>query len=380
MKNQSRTWQLLVIAITIATATLTNSVFLVQAQQQEEDKAEEYFIYPSQKALFSGEGEATNDTPPPPPQQNASASEMPDITTMSAEQWRQFAEQGIQSLSGSADKPKMASVKDFFIHGLEGNDIRVRLYDPDVDKKPSPVIVYMFGGGWTIGNVDGFDDSIRRIANSSGLMVAAMDYRLAPEHPFPAGLNDVLATVRWIGEHGEEIGIDSSKIALGGHSAGANLALSTALILRDSGNPSDNELVDVLFLVAGPYSPDIINSESMRMFGQGQFGASIEDAKMAFNMTFQNVSDYSNQLAFPLLSKNLTGLPPIYIAAMALDPLKDDSIKLADRLREAGQEHYLAVWPGVAHSAIVMIPITPEIQAYLDSMTVYLKGVLEPNN
>jgi acetyl esterase len=379
MKNQSRTWQLLVVVATTI-ATLINGAVIVQAQ--EEDKAEEYFIYPSQKALFSGQGgeDADAAATTTPPQQNGSASEMPDITTMSAEQWRQFAEQGIQSLSRSADKPKMVSVKDFFIHGLEGNDIRLRLYDPGVDRKPSPVIVYMFGGGWTVGNVDVFDDSIRRIANSSGLMVAAMDYRLAPEHPFPAGLNDVVATVRWISEHGEEIGIDPNRIALGGHSAGANLALSTALILRDSDNPSDKDLIKTLFLIAGQYSPDILNSESMRMFGQGQFGASVEDAKMALNWTFHNASDYSNPLAFPLLADNLTGLPPVYIAAMALDPLKDDSIKLADRLREAGQEHYLAVWPGVAHSAIVMIPITPEIQAYLDSMTVYLKGILEPTN
>lgn len=113
----------------------------------------------------------------------------------------------------------MASVKDYSVPGLDGNDIRLRVYDPGVDNKPAPAIVYIFGGGWTIWNVDAFNDSIRGLANSSGMMVAAMDYRLAPEHPFPAGLNDVVATVRWIGEHGEKLGIDSSKIALGGQSA-----------------------------------------------------------------------------------------------------------------------------------------------------------------
>jgi acetyl esterase/lipase len=155
--------------------------------------------------------------------------------------------------------------------------------------------------------------------------------------------------------------------------------LSTALVLRDSDDPSDNELVDVLFLVAGPYSPGILSSNSHMMFGQGQFGVQKTTTEDAFKMTFQNTSDYSNPLAFPLLSENLTGLPPVYIAAMSLDPLKDDSLELAERLRKDGQEYYLTIWPGVGHSALVMIPITPETQAQLDAMTVYLRGVLTDN-
>jgi len=94
------------------------------------------------------------------------------------------------------------------------------------------------------------------------------------------------------------------------------------------------------------------------------------------NRTFQNQSDYSNPLAFPLLADNLTGLPPVYIAAMALDPLKDDSLALADKLEEHGNEYYLSIWPGVAHGALSLIPVTPQIQEYLEAMTTYLKGVL----
>jgi acetyl esterase len=370
INNKSRILQLLVIAAA-AIATLLNGVDMVQAQQ--EDKAEEYFIYPSQKELFSGLEGVFNSS------QQDSTADRPDATTMSPEQRRQLAEEGLKSISNPLERPVMASVKDYSVPGPDGNDIRLRVYDPGVANKPAPAIVYIFGGGWTIGNVDAFDDSIRRIANSSGMMVAAMDYRLAPEHPFPAGLDDVVATIRWIGEHGKELGIDSSKMALGGQSAGANLALSTALVLRDSDDPSHNELVDVLFLVAGPYSPGILNSTSHIMFGQGQFGVQKTTTEDAFNMTFQNTSDYRNPLAFPLLSENLTGLPPVYIAAMSLDPLKDDSLELAERLREGGQEYYLTIWPGVGHSALVMIPVTPETQAQLDAMTVFLRGVLTDN-
>ena len=101
----------------------------------------------------------------------------------------------------------------------------MRVYDPGVKSKPSPALIFVYGGGGSVGSIDYYYNSIRRIANSSGLLVAAMDYRLAPENPFPAGLHDVIATMKWIKENGESIGIDPNRIALGGDSAGANLAL-----------------------------------------------------------------------------------------------------------------------------------------------------------
>jgi acetyl esterase len=167
-------------------------------------------------------------------------------------------------------------------------------------------------------------------------------------------------------------------MALGGDSAGANLALSAALALRDSNNNNNEEhnLLRVLYLMYGPYSPNLLNSTSMKMFGNGDFGLTYGQMKYAMSQTFQNASDYKNHLAFPLLDKNLSGLPPVYIAAMALDPLKDDSIQLASRLQQSGQEYYISIWPGVAHGALSLIPVTPEIQRYLDAMTIYLKGVL----
>lgn len=96
----------------------------------------------------------------------------------------------------------------------------------------------------------------------------------------------------------------------------------------------------------------------MKTFGNGEFGLTYAQMKWVMNQTFQNISsDYQNHLAFPLLSKNLTGLPPVYIAAMALDPLKDDSIVLANRLQQEGQEYYLTIWPGVAHGALSTLPL-----------------------
>jgi acetyl esterase/lipase len=274
--------------------------------------------------------------------------------------------------------PQMKSITDYYVPTSDGKErILLRIYDPGVKQKPSPLLIYVHGGGWIVGSVDIFDDSIRRLANSSRLMVAAMNYRLAPEHPFPNGLDDVVSAIRWIASNGQKIGIDTKKMALGGDSAGANLALSAALALRDSNNNNEeHDLLRVLYLMYGPYSHNLLNSTSMKMFGNGDFGLTYGQMKYAMSQTFQNASDYKNHLAFPLLDKNLSGLPPVYIAAMALDPLKDDSIQLASRLQQSGQEYYISIWPGVAHGALSLIPVTPEIQRYLDAMTIYLKGVL----
>lgn len=349
--------------------------------QREQAKHNNYFIFPSQKTFFS---------------HGVNATKQADIAMLEGkwkvEQSREIAN-GLKSLVKSEDKPKMASIKEYNVPGLDENEILLRIYDPGVNltkKSPmlssSPVLIFVHGGGWAIGDVDVYDDSIRHLANSSGMIVAAMNYRLAPEHPFPAGLRDVISAVNWIANNGEKIGVNPKRIALGGDSVGANLALAAAISLRDSGNNTKQEdkgqqqqhsgLLDVLYLLYGPYSPELLNRNSMNIFGNGEFGLSYAQMKWAMNQTFQNASDYDNPLAFPLLAQNLAGLPPIYLAAMGLDPLKDESIELANRLKKEGQEHYLTIWPGVAHGALSLIPITPEIQEYVDAMAVYLRGVL----
>jgi acetyl esterase len=121
-----------------------------------------------------------------------------------------------------------------------------------VTSKPSPALVFVHGGGWTVGTVDDFDSSIRRLANSSGLLITAMDYRLAQENPFPAVLNDVLATVKWIKENGQNIGIDPNSIDLGDDSAGAKLALASTIALLNEGQ---GDALRALYLMYGLYTP-----------------------------------------------------------------------------------------------------------------------------
>jgi acetyl esterase len=331
----------------------TKTKTTVSPSSSEKQSATSYFIFPSQKAFF---GRTVNAT------KQVDADMLSGKWTI--QQSRAIATE-FSSLAKKLNKPspQMKSITDYYVPTSDGKDkILLRLYDPGVKQKPSPVLIFVHGGGWTVGSVDIYDDSIRRLANSSGLMVAAMNYRSAPEHPFPTGLNDVISTVKWIANNGTRLGIDTNKMALGGDSAGANLALSTALAFRDSNYNSNNNttnqhhnLFRLLYLLYGPYSPDLLNSTSMKMFGNLEFGLTYAQMKFVMSQTFRNSSDYKNPLAFPLLAENLSGLPPIYIAAMALDPLKDDSIKLADRLQQQGQEYYLTIWPGVSHGALFQL-------------------------
>jgi acetyl esterase/lipase len=336
-----------------------NNSSIINTEQQHASNSSAPFIFPSQEQFFLPSVNATRQS---------------DIAILNGS-WTIENSRVITKSLAELDTlaPKMAFEVDYYIPTNDTDrKIHLRIYDPGVGSKPSPALVFVHGGGWTVGSIDDFDSSIRRLANSSGLLVAAIDYRLAPENPFPAGLNDIIATVKWIKENGQSIGIDPNRIALGGDSAGANLALGTALALRNEGR---GDTLRALYLLYGLYTPDK-NTESMRLFGNGEYGITKTQFQWVMNLTFQKPEDWSDPLAFPVLD-NLTGnLPPVYIAAMGLDPLRDDSMLLAEKLRLAGQEHYLTIWPGVAHGALSLVSITPEVEQYIDAMTTYLRGVL----
>ncbi len=117
------------------------------------------------------------------------------------------------------------------------------------------------------------------------------------------------------------------------------------MALRDSENPEEQNLIRVLYLLNGYYSPSVLESRSAKIFGNGTDLITSEYIEILFNRIYQNESDYSDPLAFPILSENLTGLPPVYIVASGIYPIKDESIELAARLQGEGQEHYLTVWP-----------------------------------
>jgi acetyl esterase len=150
----------------------------------------------------------------------------------------------------NADRPTLWAVYNQEIRGPQGM-IRVRLYDPGL-ARPAPCLIYLHGGGWVIGTLDSHDGVCRRLALAGDFLVASVEYRLAPEHKFPAGLEDCVAAARWLAAHGTDWGIDAARLAIGGDSAGANLALATLLSLRDAGA----SLMRGGLLIYGAYIPD----------------------------------------------------------------------------------------------------------------------------
>jgi acetyl esterase len=172
----------------------------------------------------------------------------------------------------NSDRPVVWEVYNHEIPGPRG-PVRVRLYDPGVER-PAPCLIYIHGGGWVICSIETYDGVCRRLALAGRFMVASIDYRLAPEHKFPAGLEDCVAAVRWIAARGGAWGIDPARLAIGGDSAGGNLSLATLLSLRDI----REDLLRAGLLTYGAYAGDT-DTPSARTYGDGSYVLSRADMR-----------------------------------------------------------------------------------------------------
>jgi acetyl esterase len=244
--------------------------------------------------------------------------------------------------------PPLAEIVDLQLTGASG-PIRARLCRPAAGKLP--LIVFAHGGGWTFGSVDSHENEMCYLALASGAAVLGFDYRLAPEYPFPAGLDDTLAVIRQAraGALGEDI--DATRVALAGDSAGANIALGALLALRDDGAPT----VRAAALFYGCYAPDF-DTDSHRNWGDGQFGLSTERMRWYW-LNFIGPTGEAPRAA--PLDANLADLPPLYLVAAGLDPLCDDTLALARALSTAGVPHELITVPGVIHGFLGRAPKLP---------------------
>ena len=271
----------------------------------------------------------------------------------------------------NADRPTLWAVYNFEIPG-PGGPIRIRLYDPGVPR-PAPCLVYLHGGGWVICNLDTHDGVCRRLAQAGNVLVASVDYRLAPEHKFPAGLEDCIAAVRWLAGHGGDWGLDTARLAVGGDSAGANLALATLLGLRDAGERP----LRAGLLIYGAYAAYTAEFEtpSQRAFGDGSYILSAEDMRWFWNHYVKDEADNRNPLAAPLHA-DLAGLPPLMLTAAEFDPLLDDSTALVARLEAAGAPYRYVLWPGITHAALHMTRMLDVAQAHIEDMATWVKEQL----
>jgi acetyl esterase len=221
-------------------------------------------------------------------------------------------------------------VSDHAVPGPAGT-IPARLYAPEGAPAPGPLLVYFHGGGWVQGSVATHDAGCRLLAHLAGVRVLSVDYRLAPEHAYPAAAEDAVAAVAWTAREGERLGVDPARIAVGGDSAGGNLAAVVAQAARD-----DDALPDVAFqLLIYPAVDLAAKADSVRTFAQG-FLLTERGMDWYMDQYVPDVARRDEPRASPLRAADLSGLPPAYVATCIPDPLRDEGEAYAARLREAG--------------------------------------------
>ncbi len=244
--------------------------------------------------------------------------------------------------------PELESVEDREIPG-PAQPIPARLYRPKSDRDRLPILVYFHGGGWVFGDLDTHDAMCRIIADGAGCLVASIGYRLAPEHKYPAGLEDCLAASRWLASSAGALGCDGGRLAVGGDSAGGNLAAAVAQRARDGGGPA--LAFQWLIYPALDFTAD---NASVRENGTGYLLT-----KQAIDWTRdQYLADPGRQAsepgASPGLARELAGLPPALIQSAQYDPLRDEARDYAKRLAAAGVPVESIGYDGMVHGFMRM--------------------------
>jgi acetyl esterase len=308
---------------------------------------------PAFRTLFQAQAKAAAEQPLPPLDQLP-----PDMVRAGYVMQRQSQDQ---------NAPKDVETRDFAIPGPHG-DIPVRLYTPAGVATPSGLLVYYHGGGWVIGDLDTHDGHCRRMAAWGGCRVMATHYRLAPENPFPKGHDDALAAATWAFDHAGEIGADAKRIAVGGDSAGGNLAASVALDLKD--DPARRLAFQLLLYPAtspqwntpsrktldGP----VLTFEAMRWFEK---------------LTAAVGHPQAHRMA-PGDAADLAGAAPALVVTAGHDCLKDEGFAYAERLKAAGVAARHVEYPSLPHDFYIMADVSPAVVEAAKETAASLKAAL----
>jgi acetyl esterase len=265
----------------------------------------------------------------------------PDRTVASITEVRAASER-TGAFLGEGSVP-LKDERDLALPGPHGQ-VPCRLYMPDQGETP-PLLVYAHGGGFMQGSIPSWDHFLRDLVRQSGVAALSVDYRLSPEVKFPVAFEEIVAIVRLAAREGAGFGIDPSRLAVGGDSAGANLALAAALAMRDAGEKA----LRFQLLLYGCFTTDC-ESPSWQRFGQGA-GLSQSQMRWIWETYLERPEQRSDWRAAPL-GGNLAGVAPAYLIVGSLDPLLDDSNMLAARLKAAGVPHDLTVYQGINHGFI----------------------------
>ncbi|AYQ42125.1 esterase [Burkholderia aenigmatica] len=251
----------------------------------------------------------------------------------------------------------------FAVPTRDGRQIRVRAYWPAVTSARvagQPAIVYAHGGGWCLGTLELYDNPCRALANATQCVVLSVDYRLAPEHPFPVPLEDFCDALDWVFREAGALGLDPARIAVGGDSAGGNLAAAACLVARERSGPA---IAHQLLLY--PPLDASMSATSYRTCGQGYY-LTQEIMRVCFDLYLADADDGSSPGVSPLRAASFEGLPPATLLACEYDPVRDDAQAYAERLREAGVPADCVVLPGMIHACIHMVGVTPAARQVFD--------------
>ncbi|MDO8249796.1 MAG: alpha/beta hydrolase [Rhodoferax sp.] len=247
--------------------------------------------------------------------------------------------------------PKLHRLESFTIPARDGHDLPVRLYAPSSEKLP--VLVYFHGGGFTIGSIATHDVLCRTLSHLAGCAVLSVDYRLAPKHKFPVAHDDAWDTVQWVAQHGSDVGLDVSRVAVGGDSAGGTLAAACALHARDAALPLALQLLFYPGCAAHQDTP------SHKTFAQG-FVLEEPHISYFFNHYIRTAADRDDWRFAPLNAPDVEGVAPAWFGLAECDPLVDEGVLYADKLRAAGVPVDLEIYRGVVHEFIKMGRAIPE--------------------
>jgi len=292
--------------------------------------------------------------------------EMPPLSALPAP----LVREGYRSTRVGLDPgaPQDLAVRDLEVAGGAG-PLKARLYTPKDAGSSGPGLVYFHGGGFVIGDLDTHDSFLRRLSAASGVRVLAVDYRLAPEHPFPAPHDDALAATRWAFDHAAEIGFDPSKIAIGGDSAGGNLAASISLEMR-----SDTTRKLAFQLLLYPATAMERDTASRRELAEGHV---LTREAMEWFGGHLNVEGHPEQhRAEPGNVADLSGAPACLVVTAGFDPLKDEGKEYAEKLNAAGVSAQHVEHAGFVHDFYILGHVCPKVYGVIDETAAALKNGL----
>jgi acetyl esterase len=262
-----------------------------------------------------------------------------------------------------------ARVADRTIPGPHG-DMPVRIYRPEGDA-PKPTVVYYHGGGWVIGGLDTHDGTCRALANAVDALVVSVDYRLAPEHTFPAAVEDAFAALQWVAANATELGGDPARIAVAGDSAGGNLSAVVAQLARDAGGPALR-----FQLLVYPATEYEFETGSWAENGEGYF-LTTGAMEWFYGHYLRGPEDGADPRVSPMRAEDLSGLPPAFVITAEFDPLRDQGMAYAEAMAAAGVPVTARVYDGMFHGFFSMTELMDVAKVAFDDAVAALRAAFE---